>query len=176
MLKPGVLALGQELLGCKPGFGSLVVNYVPAGSEGMGAHVDSPYAQMTDEELAENRPCLCLQMIWYLEDVTEDSAPTAVVPGSQMRGRRPHPRDFWDEAVSVLVKAGTLFVSHGALWHATEPNRTDRIRPVVISKYFPSWSRPPWNPFCQLPPELLPGMVDLMYPDYRLRAARGWSG
>jgi hypothetical protein len=163
MITPWVREVGRVLLGCQPGFGSLIVNSVPPGSPGMGAHVDSPYAQMTDAELAEERPCLCLQMIWYLEDVAEDFAPTAVVPGSQLRRARPG-RDFWDQAVPVLVKAGTLFLSHGALWHATMPNRTSRYRPAIISKYFPAWCRPPWNPFCHLPPGILPEMVDLLYP------------
>lgn len=164
MVTPWVLSVGEALLGCRPGFGSLIVNYVPSGSRGMGAHVDSPYAQMTDAELLEDRPCLCLQMIWYLEEVVEGFAPTSVVAGSQLRRRRPDPERFWDEARPVLVKAGTLFLSHGALWHATMPNSQPRMRPAVISKYFPSWCRPPWNPFCQLPEGMLPEMRDLMYP------------
>lgn len=172
MLKPWLLELGRSLLGCEPGFGSLVPNFVPPGSPGMGAHVDSPYAQMTDAELAEDRPCLCLQMIWYLEDVTEDLAPTAVVPGSQLRRSRPDPVRFWTEAEPVLMKAGSLFVSHGALWHATMPNRTGLTRPAIISKYFPAWSRPHWNPFCGRPPGLLPGMFGLIYPDLRGRILR----
>lgn len=164
MVTPWVLKVGEAMLGCAPGFGSLIVNSVPAGSPGMGPHVDSPYAQMTDEELAQERPCLCLQMIWYLEDVHEHLAPTVVAPGSQLRRSRPGP-GFWGGVTPVLVKAGTLFLSHGALWHATMPNRTDKPRPAVISKYFPAWARPPWNPFCQVPSELLPEMVQLFYPE-----------
>jgi len=167
MLKPWVLELGRALIGGPVGFGSLVPNYVPAGSPGMGAHVDFPYSVM--DEVPPARPVLCMQMIWYLEDVTEDLAPTAVVPGSQLRRTKPTGNVFWRESVPILVKAGSLFVSHGGLWHATMPNRSSRTRLAVISKYFPARARPPWNPFTAVPKELLPGMVELFYPELRGR-------
>jgi ectoine hydroxylase-related dioxygenase (phytanoyl-CoA dioxygenase family) len=170
MLKPWVLELGRTLIGGQVGFGSLVPNFVPAGSPGMGAHVDYPYSVM--DEVPPVRPVLCMQMLWYLEDVTEDLAPTAVVPGSQLRRSKPDSEGFWREAVPVLAKAGSLFVSHGGLWHATMPNRASRSRPAIISKYFPARARPPWNPFTAIPREFLPGMVELFYPGFNVPTPR----
>jgi hypothetical protein len=138
---PVLLGFAEKILGCAPAFGSLGSNVIPAGALGMEAHVDYPYFSMARMPDGAS-PALCVQTIWYPEDVTEDFAPTAVVPGSHLRPSKPDPERFREEAVPVLAKAGSLFIGHGATWHAVMPNRTGRNRPAVLGSYVPYWVRP----------------------------------
>lgn len=138
---PDLLNFVWTFLDCAPAFGSLGSNIVPAGAPGMEAHIDYPYFAMA--KLPDGpSPALCIQVIWYPEDVDEDFAPTAVVPGSHLRPGKPDAERFIEESVPILAKAGTLFVGHGAIWHAVRPNKTGRNRPVVLGSYVPYWVRP----------------------------------
>lgn len=138
---PVLLDFVGKFLDCAPAFGSLGSNVIPGNSRGMEAHIDYPYFAMARMP-AGCSPALCVQVIWYPEDITEDFAPTAVVPGSHLRPSKPDPDRFREEAVPVLAKAGSLFIGHGAIWHAVMPNQTAKNRPVVLGSYVPYWVRP----------------------------------
>lgn len=146
MLDQRLLDIAWRVLGTKPAFGSLGCNSVPPESVGMEPHFDYPYFAMPKSGLPESSfPALCVQMIWYLTDVTEDCGPTLVVPGSQLVPEAPT-ADYHRLRQPVLVKAGSLFVGHGALWHGVAPNTTGRTRHAMLGSFVPFWVHPMIRP------------------------------
>jgi hypothetical protein len=170
MTDPLLLKIGELALGSRPAFGSLGANSVPPGSEGMDLHVDYPYFAMSPDMPSRSFPSLCVQLIWYLVDVDEDSAPTFLVPGSQIRPSMPV-GGFTGR--KVLARAGTVFVGHGALWHGVAPNTTDKTRHAVLGSYVPFWVHPMLSPTafkCYTP-----AMQELLRHDFGQRMGEGYS-
>lgn len=171
MIDEALLGFAEKFLGTRPAFGSLGANVVPANSRGMEAHIDYPYFSMA--RLPDgSAPALCVQMIWYVEDVTEDFAPTAVVPGSHLNPSKPDASKFREEAVPILAKAGDLFVGHGVIWHAVMPNMTSRDRPVVLGSFVPYWVRPMLS---AVVPDVHPTLQKLMCSDFGERIGVDYS-
>lgn len=138
MADEDLLAVGRLVLRDEPAFGSFGCNVVPPGSDGMAAHLDYPYFAMSKLP-SRATPALCMQLIWYLTDVGEDDAPTFVVPETQRRPRFPRQSG---RRQKVLAKAGSVCVSHGALWHGVSPHRGSDDRPVLLGSYVPFWVQP----------------------------------
>jgi hypothetical protein len=172
MVEPSLLDLAWSILKCEPAFGSLGANVIPANSRGMEAHVDYPYFAMAKMP-ADPFPAYCVQLIWYLVDVSEDFAPTAVVPESHTVPRKPDADEFREKAVPIIAEAGDLVVSHGALWHAVMPNQTARDRPVVLGSYVPYWVRPMLRP--DVPFGASSAFQKLMCSDFGERIGEGYS-
>ncbi len=170
MVDPVLLAVGQEVLGQRPAFGSFGCNSVPHGTEGMDAHFDYPYFAMGRSLPKTGDPALCLQLIWYLVDVTEDSGPTLVVPGTQTRPRRPT-KDFRKRAKAITAKAGSVFVGHGALWHGVGENTSGRLRHALLGSYVPFWVQPM---LVSSFPGRSPEMRSLLREDFGLRIGEGY--
>ena len=97
-----------------------------------------------------------MRLTIYLDDVTEDVGPTAVVPGSHKDPNRPPPwanHDGQPRALPGMVPlpapAGTCLINDTNIWHTAMPNRTSRPRRLVWVVY--KWStqvydvRPEWH-------------------------------
>jgi ectoine hydroxylase-related dioxygenase (phytanoyl-CoA dioxygenase family) len=93
-------------------------------------------------ELESPRPRLSLKVAWFLTDVpTADHGALRVVPGSHTRdtlSRESEPED----AVPLLVRAGTAVVLDRRLWHARGDNRSETTRRVLFYAYTHRWIRP----------------------------------
>ena len=65
--------------------------------------------------------------------------PSQFVPGSHYSGRQPddpeHPTFDGKEPVSLLMKAGDLYLLNGQTWHRGAPNQTDRVRYLFHQVY-----------------------------------------
>ena len=61
------------------------------------------------------------------------------VPGSHYSGRQPddseHPTFDGKAPVSLLMKAGDLYLLNGQTWHRGAPNQTDRVRYLFHQVY-----------------------------------------
>ena len=99
----------------------------------MGAHIDYPYWAMRGPFAV--RPALMLQVIWMMQDFTEENGATLVLPGSQRRGMPPDPAAFAKEAIAVTGSSGSAIVSHGLLWHDTSLNRSEKPRVSMLINY-----------------------------------------
>jgi len=85
---------------------------------------------------------------YYLDELTADNGPIAIVPGSQRAPFRPpkgHP-EFPDQLV-VLAKPGQAVLFNGWLYHRGVANRSDRSRRVCLMCYQNAWmkSREPFD-------------------------------
>ena len=70
--------------------------------------------------------------------------PTQFVPGSHYSGRHPPnkgtPEFEGRGPVSILCKAGDIYLHNPQCWHRGAPNETDRVRYLLQHQYGPRWT------------------------------------
>jgi ectoine hydroxylase-related dioxygenase (phytanoyl-CoA dioxygenase family) len=117
----------------------------PAGAPAGGWHVDDDVYLPLPEHLprhASAPPPMIMHAFVLLSDVpSEQHGPTQIVPGSHWSGRRPAPDLQFDGRgpVSVLGRAGDLYLHHNQTWHRRAENRSDQVRYVVATAYGRRW-------------------------------------
>ncbi len=95
-------------------------------------------------------PELVVNVMWPLQDFTEENGATRIVAGShRWTDERP---DGSTPTVSVEMPAGTALVYSGQVWHGGGANRTDESRLGVVLHYGASWLRPVENHVLAVPP------------------------
>ena len=114
-------------------------------------HVDDVLEMPLPEDIPRFDARIRLPVLWLtvqvaLSDIeTEAHGPTQFVPGSHYSGRRP-PKDeptpqFEGRGpVSVLCKAGDIYLTNHQCWHRGAPNLSDRIRYVLQLQYATRWA------------------------------------
>ena len=85
-------------------------------------------------------------VVWMLDDFTEENGPLRVIPGTHRLGKlpadalddpfAPHP----DERL-VTGKAGSLVVLNAHVWHGGLANRTDASR-TAVHAFYARWDKP----------------------------------
>jgi hypothetical protein len=137
---PTVLAAARALLGPDVLLSNLSANIVGAGGRHMAIHADQGFLPTPWTEPWG------LQVIWPLDDFTEEVGATRVVPGSHL-AEGPPPRAVRpDESVAVECPAGTLILLDGRLWHGTgahrgEPTPPEGRRHALLGFYTKPWLR-----------------------------------
>jgi ectoine hydroxylase-related dioxygenase (phytanoyl-CoA dioxygenase family) len=126
--KPFVTELIGHLLGRPFLLSSNTANIAGRGGEEMVLHTDQGYAPL------DITVPLVANVMWMVDDFTEENGATRVVPGSHRSGSHPDPRDR-PETVAATGPAGSALVFDGRLWHGTGRNVTDRPRHGVLT-YF----------------------------------------
>jgi hypothetical protein len=115
---------------------------------------------------------------WALDDTTEDNGATEVLPQSHRWAATDFPgvikdQDFADqsapdatedpgyhpEAVKVTMKAGSLMIARGDLWHRGGANLSGNSRLIVTPQYCAGWARPLETMLLAVPPELVSTMA-----------------
>lgn len=118
-----IVEIAEELLGDDMTLSSYSCRVMWPGAIEMGVHVDYPYWAMRGPFSV--RPPLMLQVIWMLQDFTENNGATLVAPHSQLLATRPDPERFRREAIKVTGTSGSAVLTHGLLWHDTSHNQTE---------------------------------------------------
>lgn len=137
-----VQRLACLLVGPEPILCSYQTHTIPPGAQGMGPHRDYPYFSLPDGTEVGAFPLLSLQMIWALDDFREQNAPTMVQANSQQRIQKIDREEFANTACPLLLRAGSLVVSHGALCHGVSPNHSGVSRVALLASFTPYWVRP----------------------------------
>lgn len=110
------------------------INIQPGEAAQLAHHDDGFYP------VPRPRAPLAAATIWAIDDFTADNGATVLYPGSQRWGkRRPAPDD---EAIPVVMPAGSCVLFVGTLWHGGGANTTDRDRLAVTAQYCQPWLRP----------------------------------
>ncbi|MCG8590883.1 MAG: phytanoyl-CoA dioxygenase family protein [Proteobacteria bacterium] len=84
-------------------------------------------------------PTVCNTM-WALTDFTAENGATRIVPKSHLADRSPRP----DEEVAWIpatLRAGSVLVWHGSLWHGGGANQTQERRVGIAMNYCAGWVR-----------------------------------
>lgn len=95
------------------------------------------------------RPFFWLTVYFFLTDVTEDSGPLWVVPGSHRWAAEPNGAvvrwtDLGNHVPDVRPltgRAGTLMLFNNEIWHRSPPNTSDSDRLVLRTQFKPSWMK-----------------------------------
>ncbi|MBC8134962.1 MAG: phytanoyl-CoA dioxygenase family protein [Fibrella sp.] len=90
------------------------------------------------------RPVVLDNLI-YLDDLSDDSGPLVVLPGSHNVNEDLPSGDFSDKPGQVVVRcpAGSVVTSHSSLWHkAFAPRSGGGKRRLLIFGYSPVWLKP----------------------------------
>jgi ectoine hydroxylase-related dioxygenase (phytanoyl-CoA dioxygenase family) len=114
---PGVLPLIEALLGTRIILGSLNSRIVRPGDGDQEMHGDVPGC------LRRGGPPMMVNTVWMLEDWTEESGATRVVPGSHRMPEEFPPRDrHLPHVLRALAPIGSVLVFDGRTWHGGGAN------------------------------------------------------
>ncbi len=132
---PRVLAVLDRLLMPNYLLSALqAINIQPGEAAQLAHHDDGFYP------IPRPRAPLAAATIWAIDDFTADNGATVIYPGSHRWGkRRPGPHD---QALPVVMPAGSCVFFVGTLWHGGGANNTDRERLAVTAQYCQPWLRP----------------------------------
>ena len=150
---PAIIEIAEAMLGDDMTLGAYSARILYPGATEMGVHVDYPYWAMRGPFTL--RPPLMVQVIWMLQDFTEQNGATLVAPRSQLRCARPNREQFAREAIKVTGGAGDAIVSHGLLWHDTSQNHTAEPRVALLINYGLKVIRPLDSDIAKVPPAVL---------------------
>lgn len=116
---------------------SFQANILLAGAEAQKWHLDTPIPEPHPSWIIKSNT------IWLLDDFTEINGATEVIPGSHLIPHRPrtdHPL-FLSGQKKVIAKAGSVIITHGALWHRSGHNQSDLSRTVLLGSFAASFAR-----------------------------------
>ncbi len=132
---PRVLAVLDRLLMPNYLLSALqAINIQPGEAAQLAHHDDGFYP------IPRPRAPLAAATIWAIDDFTAENGATVIYPGSHRWGkRRPGPDD---QALPVVMPAGSCVFFVGTLWHGGGANDTDRERLAVTAQYCQPWLRP----------------------------------
>lgn len=97
------------------------------------------------------RPPFVVSCIWALDDFTAENGATRFVPGSHLQAGEVAPDAT--RAQQALVKAGSVFVYDGGLWHGGGAAHGDSRRRAINMIYCRPWLRQQENWIITTPPE-----------------------
>lgn len=97
-----------------------------------------------DDPPAMIAPCVCVNVMWMLNDFSAENGGTRFVPGSHLRGYPPRPSDN-EKTVAAEGLAGTAMVFDGRLWHGTGANVSSENRYGLLTTFCGPQFRPQEN-------------------------------
>jgi hypothetical protein len=126
---PVPVVLARHLLGPDVFLSSFCANIVWPGSGPHFLHADQDGAPMPWDATT------ILTIIWALDEFSERSGATRVVPASHKRRAPPPYGRGLPETVPVLAPAGSVLAMDGRLWHQAGANGTSTPRVAVLATY-----------------------------------------
>ena len=132
---PRVLAVLDQLLMPNYLLSALqAINIQPGETAQLAHHDDGFYP------IPRPRAPLTAATIWAIDDFTADNGATMVISGSHRWGQRPPNPE--DQAIPVVMPAGSCVFFVGTLWHGGGANNATRERLAVTAQYCQPWLRP----------------------------------
>ena len=135
-----ILAVIEAILGEDIVLGGFSAHMLHPQAQRMGVHVDYPYWAMPSP--FPQHPILEIQVIWMIDDFTENNGAPLFAAGTQNLAIKPDPQKFEQTAQKITGSAGTAIISHGLCWHDTSSNNSDRSRISLLGNYTPQYIHP----------------------------------
>jgi ectoine hydroxylase-related dioxygenase (phytanoyl-CoA dioxygenase family) len=162
---PRVLAIVD---GCLPKnyllSSALAINVHP-GETAQRFHIDD--APGGGPDVPKPRAPYGISTIWAFDDFTDDNGATEVIPGSHRWQAERVPRE--EDAVKVIMPAGSVVVFAGNLLHRGGANRSAGTRLAITPQYCVPWMRQLENMTLAVPPDAAGRYSD------RIQAMLGYS-
>jgi ectoine hydroxylase-related dioxygenase (phytanoyl-CoA dioxygenase family) len=132
-----------------------------SGEDVQPLHTDD---QLYGKVMGRPRPPLVCNTIYAITDFTAENGATRVIPGSHKalldpgssleeiiaRADEKPPAEV-GEPIPAVMKAGSVLVLHGALWHGGGANRSDKRRLGIAVDHCAGWLRPTSNNMFSIP-------------------------
>lgn len=150
---PRVLEIIEAITGEDITLGGFSAHILNPGATNMGVHVDYPYWAMKSP--FPKHPIMEVQVIWMVEDFTENNGAPVFAPSSQKLCSSPDLAEFSKVGQKITGKAGSVVLSHGLCWHDTSVNASDRPRVSILGNYTPKFVRPLEDPVRDLRQEVI---------------------
>ena len=103
--------------------------------------------------LAKPHAAIICNTMWALTDFTEANGATRIVPGTHRADRSPEYGKHYD-SIPAEMKAGSVLVWHGSLWHGGGANRTGERRVGIAMNYCAGFLRQQENQQLGIPREI----------------------
>lgn len=103
---------------------------------------------------------LGISVFVVLDDFSESTGRTMLLPGSQDRPDPPSAAEFEAGAVPLDAPSGSVCYLHPRLWHHSTPNRSDRWRRSILLLMVRPWIKQRFTASAMVPPD----EVDRMSP------------
>ena len=147
---PLAIDLVRAAIGWPALLGNISANITGPGGGEMMLHAD----QIFVPEPWPTQP-QGVNVVWCLDDFTEQNGATCVVPGSHRLNRNPSEADKDVSLEPLIGRAGTMIVMESRVWHRTGFNRTrDQNRAGVFAWYTRPIYRTQENWFLSLNPSV----------------------
>lgn len=115
--------------------------------------------------------------MWALTDFTAANGGTRFVPGSHRMPVIPGAEPDRHDVQALEMRAGSIMVFHGSLWHGGGPNTTaDDWRLGVNVQYCPGFVRQQQNHYLAIPPEVASTFSDRLLELLGYRLYKGIMG
>ena len=151
LLSPLIDAFVPDMLGEHAILTSLVVQIAMPGNASSLMHLDQSYVQPAVPQFP-----IGLNILWFLDDVSEANGGTRVMPGSHHGGIAPADPYDVEGTIAAAGPAGSALLLDSRVWHSVGHNTTDKSRHVLESYFNRSFMRAQENYFLSLRPELEP--------------------
>ncbi len=158
-----VLGVVEHVLGPELLLSSLTAIDIHPGQVAQPLHSDD-----ASIPLARPHQPLAIVAIWALTDFTADNGGTRLVPASHVADRRPRPDDE-SATVPTSMRAGSVLVYNGSIWHGGGENRSEGRRIGIVCNYYAGWLRQEENQLLALSREQVAEMPE------RLRRMVGYG-
>jgi ectoine hydroxylase-related dioxygenase (phytanoyl-CoA dioxygenase family) len=162
---PLALTFVREVVGWPALLSNLSANITGPGGGEMFFHCDQIYMPEPWSGVQG------INVIWCVDDFTDENGATRVVPGSHVWNRAPlREGDADTPTVPLEAPAGAMVVMDGRVWHRTGTNRTaDQHRCGLFAWYTPPIYLPQENWWLSLDPSVV------LFGSEELRTLFGWK-
>ena len=143
---PAVHTIAQHLLGADCNLGQSLGFKKAKGADTHQFHNDPPHPICGEF-------CCNMTTIWALEDFTDTSGATLVVPGSHKLNTPPDSTAA-EKAVKVLMPKGSVAMWHGALWHGSAIREDQGERMTIHNTYLRNIVRT-FDSYLEIDPSIL---------------------
>lgn len=127
---PSAISLLRAMIGWPIMLSNISANITGPGGGEMVLHADQTYMPQPWSGVQG------LNVMWCVDDFTEENGATRIVPGSQRLNRTPGAEDQGATTVPLEAPAGTMVVMEGRVWHKTGFNRTANARHAGIFAWY----------------------------------------
>ena len=179
LVREPIISLMESIFGPDPQQCGANVLYTDTTRAIDNWHIDDAVFFPLPEDVPRHDPHIGLPILWLtvqmpLTDISAvENGPTQFVPGSHLSGRRPPDNETVEfdgrGPVSILCKAGDIYLHNPQCWHRGSPNTSDRPRYLMQLQYGPFWAFPRYNAYIsrKMPERIVEGASD------RLRGVLG---
>lgn len=128
---PGVMAVLERVLGKDIVLGSMNSRIVRPGDPAQGLHSDIPSVHRR----VVGSPVM-LQVVWMIDEFTEENGATHLVPGSHRHAKSaPPPGMGLPHVIQPTGTAGSVMIFNGQCWHGGGGNHSAHRRRAIFGHY-----------------------------------------